>query len=352
MHHEFGAGIQGCIPGYPKEYSHYNFRAAPLISRPPARHNPDMSGKWTLTAPTGVRVLALCFAESRPSVLAVSTLRYLTGVALALPITSLADPVGVARGGVAWVASIFAIYLFNGVTDITEDRINGSHRPIARGDLDPRAAAVVAAGAAVLALAATLGLPSPMTWIIAVNLVLGYLYSGPPLPLKRSPGGTVVALTLSGLLSYLAGFTVATAGAQTVAPTGLVVFAAAATCWMVLVGVPAKDLSDIPGDAAAGRRTLGVLIGERASRHVMVGAAVTLLVAFHVAVVVWEVSLTGVLVAMAAGVAAMIVTVVMAAARTRARRPVLADRAARRWPYGSFMATQQLVHITAVLSNI
>ncbi|MFD2349919.1 hypothetical protein ACFSTC_12000 [Nonomuraea ferruginea] len=77
-------------------------------------------------APFPARVITLCLAESRPSVLAVSSLRYLTGVALALPITSLADPLMVFQGGVAWVASIFAIYLYNGVTDIAEDRINGS----------------------------------------------------------------------------------------------------------------------------------------------------------------------------------------------------------------------------------
>ncbi|MFC5821197.1 UbiA family prenyltransferase [Nonomuraea sp. NPDC050478] len=304
-----------------------------------------MSANWTLLAPFPARVITLCLAESRPSVLAVSSLRYLTGVALALPITSLADPLMVFQGGVAWVASIFAIYLYNGVTDIAEDRINGSGRPIARGELRPRTAAAVAAVAAVLSLVATVGLPGPMTWIIAVNLALGYLYSGPPAPLKASSSGTVIVLMLSGLLSYLAGFTVATAGTGEVAPTGLIVFAAAAVCWMVLVGVPAKDLSDIPGDAAAGRRTLGVLIGESAARRMMIVAAPGLLAAFCVAVVVWDVPLVGVLAVMAAGVVAVVVAGTRAVGREQ-------GRAARRRPYETFMATQQLVHVTAVLSNI
>ncbi|MDA0637907.1 UbiA family prenyltransferase [Nonomuraea sp. MCN248] len=309
-----------------------------------------MSGIWTQVAPlpAGARVVALCLAESRPSVLAVSSLRYLTGVALALPITSIADPVMVFQGGVAWVASIFAIYLFNGVTDTVEDRINGSGRPIARGDLHPRTAAAVAAAAAALALLATLGLPLAMTWIIAVNLGLGYLYSGPPSPLKASPGGTVIVLMLSGLLSYLAGFTVATAGAGLVAPTELVVFTTAAICWMVLVGVPAKDLSDIPGDAAAGRRTLGVRIGESAARRVMMTAALGLLAAFCVAVAVLDARLVGVLVAMAAGAAAVVVAGTRPARQGQGR----AGRRARRRSYEAFMATQQAVHITAVLSNI
>ncbi|GGP17826.1 UbiA family prenyltransferase [Nonomuraea glycinis] len=312
-----------------------------------------MPGKWTPSAPfpadvlAGARVVALCLAEARPSVLAVSSLRYLTGVALALPITSLAEPARVLQGGLAWVLSIFAIYLFNGVTDITEDRINGSGRPIARGGLSPGTATAVAAGAAVLALVATVGLPGPMSWIIAVNLGLGYLYSGPPAALKGSSGGTVAVLVLSGLLSYLAGFTVATADTGGVAPTGLIVFAATATCWMVMVGVPAKDLSDIPGDAAAGRRTVGVLLGERVSSRLMMVAALTLLAAFCVAVVIWEARLAGVLAAMAAGVTAVV------AAGTRVRvRAAEQERGARRRPYKTFMATQHLVHITAVLSNI
>ncbi|MGW0480480.1 UbiA family prenyltransferase [Nonomuraea sp. NPDC003214] len=305
-------------------------------------------------AALSARALGLCVAEARPLVLAVSALRYLTGVALALPAaTAAASFPQVAQGAAAWVLSIFAIYLFNGVTDVAEDQINGSGRPIARGDLDARLAAVVAAGAGCLALVATAGLPGQMPWIIAGNLVLGYLYSGPPLPLKDTSGGTVAVLCLSGLLSYLAGFTVATAGGGVAAPTALVLFAGVAIGWMVFVGVPAKDLSDIEGDTAAGRRTLGVLIGERMSRQVMVGAAVVLLVAFALAVALARAPLGGVVAALAAGVVA-----VAAAGLPAARGPEAGAgggdggrRRARR-PYGAFMGTQHLLHLTAFLSWI
>ncbi|GAA3316732.1 hypothetical protein GCM10020219_036610 [Nonomuraea dietziae] len=182
-------------------------------------------------------------------------------------------------------------------------------------------AAAVAAGAGCLALVATSGLPAPMFWIVAANLVLGYLYSGPPLPLKSSSGGTVAVLCLSGLLSYLAGFTVATAGGGVAAPTALVLFAGVAICWMVFVGVPAKDLSDIAGDAAAGRRTLGVLLGERMSRQVMVGAAVVLLAGFGVAVSLLRVRLGGVVLVLAAGVVAVAVAGPAGGPATRGRGP-------------------------------
>ncbi|MGC5015522.1 UbiA family prenyltransferase [Streptosporangium sp. DT93] len=290
------------------------------------------------------RVIVLCVAEARPVVLAVSAMRYLTGAALALPAVTVAVSLPrIAQGAAAWVLSILAIYLYNGVTDVTEDRINGSGRPIARGDLRTRTASAVAVGAGCLALLATWGLPAPMFWIVAANLVLGYLYSGPPVPLKDSSGGTVAVLCLSGLLSYLAGFTVATGGGGAALPAALVLFAGVAIGWMVFVGMPAKDLSDIAGDAAAGRRTLGVMLGERASRQVMVGAAVVLLAGFAAAVSLTQVRLPGVVPALAAGVVAVAVAASCSGGDGR--------RGTRR-PYGAFMGTQHLLHLTAFLSWI
>ncbi|MFB4285466.1 MULTISPECIES: UbiA family prenyltransferase [unclassified Nonomuraea] len=296
------------------------------------------------------RTLALCVVEARPLVLAVSLLRFMTGVALALPVAMAPAPLTILRGAAAWVLSIFAVYLFNGIADVTEDRINGAGRPIARGDLHPREAGIVTAAAAFLALVAAVGLPLPMLLIIAANLALGYLYSGSPLRLKGSAGGTVAVLCLSGLLSYLGGFVVATAGASVPVPAALIAFAAAATGWMVLVGVPAKDLSDIAGDAAAGRRTFGVRVGERVSRCVMVAAAAGLCAAFGLAIQLLEVPLTGVFLAMVAGVAAVTVAGAFACAATTAGGP--AGRRTRRRPYGAFMGTQHLVHLTALMSHI
>jgi 4-hydroxybenzoate polyprenyltransferase len=288
-------------------------------------------------------VLRLCLAEARPAVLAVSALRFLTGAVLALPVSAAPEPAKVLQGTGAWVLSIFAIYLFNGVTDVTEDRVNGSSRPIARGDLDPLTAATVAAVAAGLSILATATLAPVMTWIVGVNLVLGYLYSGPPFHFKASSAGTVVVLCLSGLLSYGGGLTVASQGASLSTPTGLIVFALAATYWMVFVGVPAKDLSDIEGDAAAGRRTIAVTCGERLSRHLMYLAALILVCALGVAVVLLGVRLAGVCVATVAGTLAVI-----AGGRAAAK----GGRDEQRRPYRAFMATQHLVHITALISNI
>lgn len=291
---------------------------------------------------SAVRVLGLCVTEARPSVLVVSALRFVTGAVLAVPVAVAPEPARIAQGAAAWVLSIFAVYLFNGVTDVTEDRVNGSRRPIARGALGPVSAMYVVAAAAVLSLVATAGLPLAMTGAVAANLVLGYFYSGPPWHLKSRSVGTVAVLCLSGLLSYWGGYAVATGGDGLAAPTGLILFAVAATYWMTLVGVPAKDLSDIAGDAAAGRRTIGVTCGATVSRRVMLLAAFVLVAGFSTAVLVTGVPLTGCCVALAAGALGLLL----------ASRDGSDDRRLQRRPYRVFMATQHLVHITALISNI
>ncbi|MFI6499720.1 UbiA family prenyltransferase [Nonomuraea typhae] len=283
--------------------------------------------------------------EARPAVLTVSALRFLVGVVLSMPVTGPADPLKVAQGTAAWVLSIFAIYLFNGVNDVAEDRVNGSTRPIAWGALDPRSASYVAAAAAALALGATLDLPAPMTGIIGANLVLGYLYSGPPAPLKESSCATVAVLVVSGLLSYLGGFTIASGGQAVAAPTGLLVFAALSVGWMTLVGVPAKDLSDCAGDAAAGRRTIVVTRGARAATWFMSVSASLLVVGVFAAVALLGAALLGVALAALAGAVAVI-------GAGRRVRSGWTERREQRRPYRAFMVTQHLVHITALISGI
>ncbi|WP_066370233.1 UbiA family prenyltransferase [Herbidospora mongoliensis] len=300
------------------------------------------SGPSTLRRTT--RALRFCAIEARPAVLAVSMLRFLAGATLALPVAVAADPAKVLQGAAAWVLSIFAIYVGNGVSDVHEDRVNGSRRPIARNDLDPRTATAAAAVTAALSLVATAGLPAAMTWVIAANLILGYLYSGAPFRLKRRSGGTVAVLCGSGLLAYWGGFTVVVNGADGATPLTLIMFATAATCWMTLVGIPAKDLSDIEGDAAAGRRTIAVIWGARVARNVMSAAALLLAGAFWVASVALSVPLAETALAMFAGAVAV----------TLAGRTADADaaRLRRRRPYRAFMATQYVVHITVLSSNI
>jgi 1,4-dihydroxy-2-naphthoate octaprenyltransferase len=94
-----------------------------------------------------------------------------------------------------------------------------------------------------------LGFPSAVATI--AFLATGALYSGPPWYLKGRPVGATIAGGGLGLFTYIAGVGAGT----TSVGTAWGVLVVTMTLWMALVGVPAKDLSDVAGDLSAGRRT-------------------------------------------------------------------------------------------------
>jgi 4-hydroxybenzoate polyprenyltransferase len=283
-----------------------------------------------------------CVQEARPTVLGVFLLRYAASASIGMTATGHADPLRACAGALSWGAAILFTYLFNGVMDVREDRINESRRPIAAGTLCRRAAARVAGAAAVLAVAVGGFLGIPVTVAVLMVLVIGWQYSAAPLYLKRHTSGTAVAGGALGFLTYGAGYA-GQAGWAHAGPT-LLVFALTMSAWMGLVGAPAKDLSDIPGDAAAGRRTLAVVHGAAASRRAVVTGALVIAVAFLAVALRALPVLRPPAVAVACGAVAVVVVSLSGLSR--------GDRARRRRPYRAFMATQytaNLVLLTALL---
>jgi 4-hydroxybenzoate polyprenyltransferase len=140
-----------------------------------------------------------------------------------------------------------------------------------------------------------------------------------------------------GFLAYLAGF-LSQAGTtdQHPGPAPLI-FVLAMSAWMAFVGTPAKDLPDMQGDAAAGRRSLMLIWGEAATRRFLAIAAVTiattLLLAsvFGPAVLRWP--------------AAALVIGTSAIAPASLSRISTGDRSRRRLPYRIFMLTQYAVNV-------
>ncbi|MER6001094.1 UbiA family prenyltransferase [Nonomuraea angiospora] len=285
------------------------------------------------TIEPAIRRGGLCFAEARPTVQFIFLLRFLTGTALCASVAGDDGHLGrTVWGAAAWVMMIFAVYLFNGVMDVPEDRLNGSRRPIVRGDLPPGFASAVAIGAALLSLAAGFALAPLMGGMLAVVLTLGYLYSGPPFPLKRSSGGTVLTGGVATLLTYYGGaFSYAS---EIRSSLMLVVFVLAASLWTALVGSTTKDLPDIEGDARAGRMTFAVMHGERVLRLTICCTAIGLALAFAAAVLLLKLPLWPSALAMIGG--ALVIT-------------VLCFKGRRREPYGAFMATQYALHGLAIL---
>jgi 4-hydroxybenzoate polyprenyltransferase len=284
------------------------------------------------------RQLWLCVVEARPVVLFIYAMRFFAAFALAYVDTGLAvSPWRFALALLTWLLAAASVYLFDGAMDVVEDRLNGSTRPIARGDL-PRAFALnvnfLWAG---LSLAGAVLLGSPYVFLVPVILVLGYAYSAPILRLKRWSAAAGATVLVAGLLTFVAGGAVS--GSTSTSMT-LMVFALAMSSWMGFVGALAKDFSDVPGDTLTGRRTCAVVKGIRRAA--------------------WRLSLNAFLVGTGFLVAALAVdrllvwpaVVVLAGALAIALgcRPQPAQ-ARPRGPYRAFMVTQYLAHV-AVLGAI
>ena len=278
----------------------------------------------------------LGLVEARPQVQIVFLMRFAAGVMLCAPGAHALSRA--AAGAAAWFCATVAVYVFNGVADRAEDVANGSSRPIARGDLPVRSALRLCVVLSAAACAASTWLGIRVLVVMALYLMLGYCYSGPPFPFKLRYYSTSIGGSALGLLTYLGG---ALTSVDRFTP-GLTVYAVMMSLWMGAVGGIAKDLSDVAGDRAAGRRSWPVVFGERRARFALRCAAVAVAVAFAVASAVAEVRILW-----CAGAVLIGAVVVVLASADPGRG---ADRARRRLPYRAFMWTQYLSH--AVLAAV
>ncbi|HEX6472673.1 MAG TPA: UbiA family prenyltransferase [Streptosporangiaceae bacterium] len=244
-------------------------------------------------------------------------------------------------GAVVCVLAVFAAYVFNGVMDVHEDRVNGSRRPIASGALSRTVAAWVAAGAAVASVAGAAALGRAITGAVVLLLAFGFFYSGPPAYLKRQPLTSALTGISLVLLTYYAGLA-ASGGAHWARPgVQLAAFAGGAILWVGLVGSPTKDLSDVAGDVAAGRRTIPAVYGEHTAKRLVAAVALALAMAFCAVAARVAPMLLWPGAGMLIGAGAMAVVCVSGFS--------VGVRARRRLPYRVFMTTQYLMHIAALL---
>lgn len=160
----------------------------------------------------------------------------------------------------AWLGAGLAIYIFNGLTDLVEDRVNGSMRPIASGRLTVRNALWLVCGSAVLAL--VLGVISGIAVQTSIFLVLGYVYSDSLWPAKRHWAAASLIIMASGVVTFWAG----SQAAGVISRAGIIA-GAALIAWMGLVGALVKDVSDVAGDMVSGRKTYAVVFGPRHTRR-------------------------------------------------------------------------------------
>jgi 4-hydroxybenzoate polyprenyltransferase len=276
----------------------------------------------------------MCLIEARPAVQFMFILRYLCGAALIIQAHHM-SLIRILIGAVVCECAVFSVYLFNGAMDLVEDRANGSRRPIAAGKLSPQTAQRVAAASAVAAVASGFALGRLTGLLTTVFLFIGYLYSGPPCYLKRNSVSSGMCGILGGLACYASG---AAAVGGTLPVTGPELFAVALSLWIGLVGLATKDLSDVAGDAAAGRRTVAIAWGEVRARSAASAAALAVGTGFLVTAVLAVNTLLWPAATVECGALAIVAVNLprfSAGSRTRRRRP-----------YRAFMMTQYVAHLS------
>lgn len=286
-------------------------------------------------------VVALSLIEARPLVQAIVLLRFGTGVALVVGAGGLADaPVApVLLTGGAWVLANTAVYLLNGLCDLTADRANGKGRPLARGALDPAAGAKVCVVLAVASLVLALTI-SPVTLVLVTALLAaGTVYSRPPgrLPVAVTP---FAAVAIGGAGTYLAA--AVSAGGQD--RLALACFGATMTAWMVAVGAVLKDLDDVEGDRRAGRRTPALRYGVARAARFGTSAAALLAVGLGAASLLPHCAVL-LVPSLCLGSAALLM-------RRQLQHLDCGNRASLRAPYRTFMAGQYVAHAALLLTVV
>lgn len=196
---------------------------------------------------------------------------------------ALVAPAGVAFSGGGDVLGVLGICLatflafqgsvaLNDLFDEEGDRLVGAPRPLVTGALDRGDVAGFAAAASLAALLFALNVKYSTFLLIVLALAVSFIYSAPPLRLKRFPVLATLLLGCVSLFACLGGFTsFAEERATAVFPLRL--------GWTIVLafglGFSAKDLKDVEGDRATGVFTLPTLLGPRGGR-IAVAALVAL----------------------------------------------------------------------------
>jgi 1,4-dihydroxy-2-naphthoate octaprenyltransferase len=158
----------------------------------------------------------------------------------------------------------------------------GPMRLVGSGAATPRQVLVAALASFAVAALAGLALAALSSWwLVAVGagcIAAAWTYTGGPLPYGYRALGEVFVFVFFGLVAV-----VGTTFVQTGAVDGLAVAAAVPIGLLSVALLMVNNLRDIEGDAAVGKRTLAVLLGDRGTR---VAFALLPAVAFAVVVAI------------------------------------------------------------------
>ena len=198
---------------------------------------------------------------------------YLLGVALAATggraLPDAPPPFGLVFVPLALMPAVLFAIVTNNLADVDIDRTSNSRRPLFAPGIDHRAYARTSW--LFLALTFYYACLAGVLGFLAIAFFTGsyYLYSMPPLRLKRVPLLSKLVIALNTLALLSAGYGLA-GGDVRALPKSLVAYVLVA----FTLAVNFIDLKDYEGDKIAGIRTLPVLLGMRRAQLLLAGAFV------------------------------------------------------------------------------
>jgi 4-hydroxybenzoate polyprenyltransferase len=173
---------------------------------------------------------------------------------------------------------LFSVYL-NDIADQRIDRISNAERPLPRGIINVNEARNLAIVTALLTLAMALTLGFNLFFLFLVILALGYIYSAPPLRLKKWFLLSNLAMTTSGTILFVIGYLLVNANnAITNLPQNIVILA---FCVLFLLS-SIKDLKDYQGDPVDKVTTVFTIFGLRRGKLIIAIATFVALMLFPI----------------------------------------------------------------------
>ncbi len=155
----------------------------------------------------------------------------------------------------AWIASVAV----NDIFDREIDEISNKHRPLVSGEMSKKEYVVIGVSAWFFSVLLSAIINPKVAFLLIAYQALAWVYSAPPLRLKKIFLLSTIISSLASVVIFVAGFVLVTPSQDlTDLPTRIL--------WLLFISLtlslPIKDLKDIAGDKQKGAKTIPVVFGE------------------------------------------------------------------------------------------
>jgi len=159
-----------------------------------------------------------------------------------------------------------AVFILNQIYDIESDRLNNKLFFLPREIISVGVAWIMAVALNVVSVLIGFYLSFTVGFVILLIIVLGILYSVPPIALKNKAWSAAIANGLGhGTFVFILGYCAGNGSFITGIIKSIPYFMAVTA---VYIGT---TLPDVKGDRETGKLTIGVVYGERRAKHIILG---------------------------------------------------------------------------------